>query len=124
MQTVGRKAVSIVLSAILLGAGAFGISCLQPVSDSSFGIVQEAFAASKISTSKQARSYAKKYYKKKHMYTPGIVAYSGKEKIKGKSCWVIHGYDDMGTHTATSFWYGVTKSGQIYDMVMCRWIKK
>ncbi|NME94560.1 tetratricopeptide repeat-containing protein [Clostridium cochlearium] len=41
----------------------------------------------------------------------------------GMNFYVIHVYDNMGTHTATTGWYGVEKtSGRIYDELLLKWI--
>ncbi len=30
----------------------------------------------------------------------------------------FHGYDDIGDHISTSFWYAVSEDGKIYDGMM------
>ena len=71
-----------------------------------------------ISNAKEAIAYVKKYLKESNEYVPQYIEYDH----MSENGYVIHGYDDMGTHVVTSFWYGVSKDGAIYNETMLEYV--
>ena len=67
-----------------------------------------------IQNEEQALEYLKKYLEDNNAYIPGHIEFDGLTE-QGYN---FHGYDDMGDHIATSFWYAVSEDGKIYDGVM------
>ncbi len=67
-----------------------------------------------IQNEEQAFEYLKKYLEDNSVYIPGHIAFDGMID-QGYN---FHGYDDMGDHISTSFWYAVSKDGRIYDGMM------
>ena len=71
----------------------------------------------------EAVAYLKTYLQEHDCYIPQCITadYEGNESYQEKG-YLIHGYDDMGTHVATSFWYYVASDGKIYDMISQEYI--
>lgn len=66
----------------------------------------------------QALEYLKQYLSENGKYIPGYIVLDGMI-AQGYN---FHGYDDMGDHVATSFWYAVSPEGRIYDGIACEYV--
>ena len=79
--------------------------------------------AQAITSFAEAVAYLKTYLQEHDCYIPQCITadYEGNESYQEKG-YLIHGYDDMGTHVATSFWYYVASDGKIYDMISQEYI--
>lgn len=79
--------------------------------------------AQTITSFAEAVAYLKTYLQEHGRYIPQYITadYEGNESYQEKG-YLIHGYDDMGTHIATSFWYYVASDGKIYDMTLQEYI--
>ena len=71
-----------------------------------------------ISNEKEALEYLKEYLNMIGAYEPECIDFDGMVE-QGYN---FHGYDDMGDHIATSFWYAVSPDGRIYDGIACQYI--
>lgn len=71
-----------------------------------------------ISNEKEALEYLKEYLNMIGAYEPECIDFDGMVE-QGYN---FHGYDDMGDHVATSFWYAVSPDGRIYDGIACQYI--
>lgn len=71
-----------------------------------------------ITNEQEACTYVKKYLKKEKKYIPSHIEFDHIDEYG----YVIHGYDIVDFHTATSFWYTVSSYGKIYDTFLGEYI--
>lgn len=76
-----------------------------------------------ITSFSEAITYLRAYLQMQGDYIPQYITadYDGNESYQEKG-YLIHGYDEMGTHVVTSFWYYVASDGKIYDMLSDEYI--
>lgn len=72
-----------------------------------------------ITNEQEACDYIKRYLEKENADIPMRIEFDS----IGEYGYVIHGYDMVDFHTATSFWYAVSSTGRIYDIIMAEYIK-
>lgn len=72
-----------------------------------------------INNETEARQYLDQYLEESGSYVPGRIVFQG--MVEEGYC--FHGYDDMGTHTATSFWYIISADGRICDTILKEYVK-
>lgn len=72
---------------------------------------QEQQSGSLIQNQQQALEYLKQYLRNSGEYIPQYIEFDS--VVDQGYC--FQGYDDMGDHISTSFWYAVSEDGRIYD---------
>lgn len=96
--------------------------CTEPVSfnsDGEWGNTEQQNSESVINNETEARQYLDQYLEESGSYVPGRIVFQGMVE----EGYYFHGYDDMGTHTATSFWYIISADGRIYDTILKEYVK-
>lgn len=71
-----------------------------------------------IANEQEACTYIENYLKKENKYIPSNIEFDHMDEYG----YVIHGYDIVDFHTATSFWYSVSSYGKIYDTLIGEYI--
>lgn len=72
-----------------------------------------------IANEQEACDYIKRYLEEENTYIPTIIELDHIDEYG----YVIHGYDMVDFHMATSFWYSVSSTGRIYDVITGEYIK-
>lgn len=124
MKMTKAIASSGIAAALAMGLALGGVPAGAPAVESGIGQVGTAYAATKVASGKAACKYVRKFLKRKKQYVPKLIVYVGRTKVGKKKAYLVRGYEFVGGHTATSFWYAVTKRGGIYDQMLAHWVRR
>ncbi|MBO8464317.1 MAG: hypothetical protein IAC13_10340 [Firmicutes bacterium] len=81
-------------------------------------VEEDSSSSSKIRNADEACDYIRKFVVLNGDYVPQYIEFDHMDEYG----YVIHGYDIVVDHTATSFWYAVSEDGRIFDEIFSEYV--